>query len=488
MIQLSDGKRPAGAVPAPLNLDLWLRPLFFKPRLVLAVTVIGTGLVSLGLTRLWYDYNLLNMQPADLESVKWEKELLTRNNQSAWFALSLADNPQDALARKARFLELPCVERVEEIASLFPPQIEQKRPCIERIARQLVNLPSSAPEIPVVSPAELDGAMDAMETAIVAMGNPELARPLGQLRDLIGRLSPQQYYRRLGTYQQNLAADLLTRLAMLRNAADPEPPQLTDLPQSLVMRFVGHHGKCLLKIYAKSDIWDVAAMEQFVHEVRSVDVEATGNPMQVYEAARQMKRSYQQAAWYAFVTVVFVVWLDFRSIPYTLLALIPLGTAMLQMFGLMGLLNIPLNPANMIVLPLILGIGIDNGVHIVHDLRQQTGRRYRLSASTANAVVINSLGNMVGFGSLMIASHQGLQSLGRVLTLGMGCSLLSALIMPNLFILWRNRRGGQQLDDEGRPCDLADVHDQHLVHPRVRADHATAPECDLPSPSARGVG
>jgi hypothetical protein len=97
----------------------------------------------------------------------------------------------------------------------------------------------------------------------------------------------------------------------------------------------------------------------------------------------------------------------------------------------------------MIVLPLILGIGIDDGVHIVHDFRRQTGR-YRMTPSTASAVLITSLTTMVGFGSLMIASHQGLQSLGRVLTIGVSCCLFSSLVvLPAILALMT----------AGRPCE-----------------------------------
>ena len=197
------------------------------------------------------------------------------------------------------------------------------------------------------------------------------------------------------------------------------------------------------------------ATERFIQEVRSVDRDATGNPMQIYEASRQMKRSYEQAAIYAMVIVCLVVYLDFGSLRYTLLALLPLGLGMLQMFGMMGLVDMPLNAANMIVLPLILGIGVDNGVHVVHDFRRQQGGKYRISDSTANAVFINSLGNMVGFGSLMIASHQGLQSLGRVLTIGMACCLLSALAMPSLLMLLKRHRP--------KECPAADVDDEQAV-------------------------
>ena len=128
-----------------------------------------------------------------------------------------------------------------------------------------------------------------------------------------------------------------------------------------------------MQVYSKANIWDVGPMGQFVRDVRSVDPEATGNPLQVYEASRHMKRSFEQAAWYALLVIIPVVLLDFRRLNHTLLAVLPMGMGMLQTLGLMGLLDIPLNPANMIVLPLTLGIGMESGVNLLHELRSQRG-------------------------------------------------------------------------------------------------------------------
>jgi multidrug efflux pump subunit AcrB len=135
------------------------------------------------------------------------------------------------------------------------------------------------------------------------------------------------------------------------------------------------------------------------------------------------------------------MFLNMGNLRDTLLAVLPLGACMLQLFGIMGLLNIPFNPANMISLPLMLGMGMDNGINIVYDFRRQLGR-YRMSPSTAVAVVLNTLTTMVGFAVLMIADHRGLQSLGRVLTIGMSCSLVSSLIILPAFLAWitRNRQ------------------------------------------------
>jgi hypothetical protein len=243
---------------------------------------------------------------------------------------------------------------------------------------------------------------------------------------------------------------LLSRLHLLKGMANPEPPELTDLPESLVNRFVGQHGKYLLKIYGRGNIWDMEALQKFVYEVRSVDPRATGNPLQAYEASLQMKKSYEESALYALFVIMTVLVLDFRSLRYALLAAVPLGVGVLQTFGLLGILNVPLNPANLIALPLILGIGVDYGVHIIHDYREQRGR-YRMSPSAAVAVVVDSSTTIVGFGSLMVASHQGLVSLGRVLTIGVTCCLFTSMIMLPALLTWMSWNRGQGVEPEAQP-------------------------------------
>jgi len=457
MIHLIDSKWPSKHVPQPVDVRSWLEPILARPRTLLAVTCVGTLVLVFGLTRLRYDHNLLHMQPRGLESVDLEQKLLHESEHNASFALSIAAGRDEVLARKARFLALPSVKRVEEIASRFPEDAEEKRPIIARISRNLADLPAAVPTLPASTPDDLAGLVHAAQS-LTSRGPQagELPRLVGEIGRRLEALAPADCYARVSRFQQQMAEDLLARLRGLRAAAAPEPPQLSDLPESLVTRFVSRNGRHLLKIYSKGDIWDMSAMEQFVREVRSVDPRVTGNPLQVYEASLQMKRSYEEAAWYAMAIILPVVFLEFLTVRHTLLALLPLGVGMLQMFGLMGLLGIPLNPANMIVLPLILGIGIDAGVHVVHDFCSQHGR-YRINASTASAVVINTATNMAGFGSLMIASHRGLESLGRVLTLGLACCLFTSLVMlPALLVLSaRNRKDRIQEPPEREEPGLA---------------------------------
>ena len=467
MVHLTDKERHQESFPGPLDVYGWLGPLLRHPSWLFCLSIGATTLVALGMTRLSYDHNLLNLQPEGLESVRLEHRLIEESDQSVWFALSLANSSEELLARKAKFKSLASVERVDEIVSLIPANEHATIPIITRIRSHLDGLPKRAPAIPIERPETLELPLTQLQ---IELGNTprgkQIAPRIQWIRAALQQTPEPECFRRLSQYQRCLANDLLNGLRSLRDVSNPEPPNYSDLPESLVARFLGPDGRHLMKVYSRADIWDMDAMQDFVHDIRSVDPKATGNPLQTFEASRQMKRSYEQAACYALVAIFAVLYLDFRNLRHTLLAMLPVALGMLLLFGLLGWLREPLNPANMIVLPLILGIGVDDGVHVVHDYLRRKGA-YRMSPSTASAVLITSLTTMVGFGSLMIASHQGLQSLGRVLTIGVTCCLFTSLIMLPAALAWGTQEQ-KPLDQIPAPQD-----DSHLSH--LRDQLATDP-------------
>ncbi len=445
VVALVDRSFLGGRIPEPVPVHAWLAPVARHPRFVALAAMAGTMALAGGLHELEYDHNLLNLQPEGLESVAVEKKLLEECDQSVWYALSIADSREELLDRKERLKALPSVERVDEIASLLPADEELKRPIIERIRGRLAGLPERPPEIPVDRLDALGETLSwAQGEATKRPGGLRTAWHLERAREALRRMGPADCYRALAVFQQQAAGDLLTRLHALASVADPEPPRLEDLPPSLVERFVGSSGRHLLKIYGRGDIWNFDSLERFVQEVRSVDVRATGNPLQAYEASLEMKRSYEQAALSALVVILAVLWLDFRSLTHAVLAALPLALGMAQTLGLMGLVGIDLNPANLIGIPLILGIAVDYGVHIVHDALERPGP-YRISASTANSVLVDALTTILGFGALMVASHKGLESLGRVLTLGVTtCTITSLVLLPAILALVRPGRAAAE--------------------------------------------
>ena len=356
--------------------------------------------------------------------------MLDSGDHGVWFAVSVADTRQELLQRKSRFARLACVQRIDEITSLLPPVDSEKMAAIRRIQRDLHDLPDQLPLLPVVPKSVLLEQL--LKTHAIVQSASGSWGPLPSLVQQVGGHLQQDNWsvcsQAISRFQQRLAGEVLDQLRQLSAMASPDGPTASDLPAALLDRFVGRGGRHLLRIYARGSIWDMAALERFVQEVESVDPQVTGHPIQTYYSSRQMQQSYAHAAVYSLLAVAIVLMLDLRSVRLVLLAIMPMACGMLQLFGLLGWLGLPLNPANLIVLPLILGIGIDDGVHIVHDfLRRDT--RYAVSRSTASAVVLTSATTMVGFGSMMIAHHQGLRSLGQVLTLGVLCCLLTSLIM-----------------------------------------------------------
>ncbi len=254
------------------------------------------------------------MQAEGVESVNLEKKLLAECNQSVWYALSIADSREELLARKARFLQLGSVERTEEIVSLLPVDQEVKQPMIARIQQRLAALPERPPVVSIDRPEKLGQTLGQVQ-ALLARGRSDekCVRQLEVVRDLMRRMPLADCYAQVSRFQQEMAGDLLSRLHILKGIANPDPPTLSDLPDSLVDRFVGQHGKHLLKIYGRGNIWDIEALGRFVQEVRSVDPHVTGNPLQAHEASLEMKRSYQEAAIYSLLVIMGVLVLDFKQ-------------------------------------------------------------------------------------------------------------------------------------------------------------------------------
>jgi predicted RND superfamily exporter protein len=249
-----------------------------------------------------------------------------------------------------------------------------------------------------------------------------------------------EHANKLAQFQQALFADLIETFQILQHQDDRAPLRVEDLPPALRDRFVGVTGKLLLQVYPRDDVWQRDKQEKFVTDLRKVDPNVTGTPVQLYEYETLLKDSYVQAAWYSLAAIALMVFFHFRSLGAVILSLLPVGIGTLWLTGLMGWFDIPINLANIMTLPLVIGIGVTNGVHILNRFAEERTPGI-LARSTGKAVLVSGLTAIAGFGSLILAKHHGIYSLGCVMATGIATCMIAGLtFLPallNLLGRWR---------------------------------------------------
>jgi hopanoid biosynthesis associated RND transporter like protein HpnN len=450
--------------------DAWLPGLARRAGWVaVAGLLLTVGLGYCAWRGVRYDHNLLHLQARDLDSVKWELTLIEHTAGANWHAVSYTATPEEALRLKARYEALPEVARVVEVASLVPADQGTKVRLLADIRQRLAHLPERGKVIPHARPdsqdlrARLVSLAERLQPlAGSARGaNGEPSTLLADLRDSVCNLHlqlmvspPAAVEERVQEFEQRLAGDLAEDLHRLREVATPAPIALADLPPDLRVRYVGQSGKWLLRVFARESLWEFPQLEQFTRQIQAIDPAATGKPFGTVEGLKAMKNGLQRAGIYAFLVIVAVLWIDFRSWKRTAVAVAPLVLAVVLSLGILGLLGVPLNPANMIAFPLILGVGVDNGVHVLHDyLLRRREHGSTISYAIGRGVLVKALTTMIGFGTLMLASERGLAGLGLILTLGVGCSMLTALVLLPAVLHLRAHRQPPSAAPEARMAE-----------------------------------
>ena len=404
-----------------------------------------------------FDYNLLRMQDPNLESVQTELELINKGGNTVLFAVSLADDLEDARARKARFETLSAVSHVETVSDLFPEVTPRKLKAIRELGALVSDISIPDPDAPEAANAvgakelrqmgdgfmELERFFKKQKEGLMASDSPAIRESTvkfeGEMDRLFSELSnlgPGPIEDGLTEFQRNFFRDLSSMVEFLKSQ-DPDPQlRLEDLPDNLRLRSIGETGKLVLRIYPKKNIWERDALNEFVGQVRESDPEVVGAPVMIWHHTNMMKTAFETAGKYAMGAITIILFLYFRSVRWTLLAILPLVLGVLFMLFAMARYQISFNLANFMGLPLLLGIGMDYGIHVLHRA-QEEGRVNMFDHSTGPATTLSALSTVAGFGTLALGGHQGIASLGFLLATGVVGILLAALfVLPALLRVW----------------------------------------------------
>ena len=418
--------------------NLWLR----RPVWTAGVTLALCALAATQLHKVYFDYNLLNMQSKGLPAVEFEKELIDSTPKGVLFGAVIATNLQQAAALEQQLTNLPAVASIDSITSFLSEDQTRKLTLVDDIKKELCTVRFAALDPRPVNLQELSGTLYSLRGYLgaalddVQKDAPELVPQFNALRDAIEALRREMLLGdtnqveansvKLAEFQRSLFDDVHDTFQALSNQDSRGPLSVADLPPALRDRFVGVTGKYLLMVYPKEDIWKRENQKVFIDQVGKLYPNVTGTPVQLYHYTALLKDSYQQAAWYSLEAIALLVFLHFRSVACVVLALVPVAIGSLWLGGLMGWLGVPLNPANIMTLPLVIGIGVTNGIHILNRFAEEQTPSL-LARSTGKAVLVSGLTAMAGFGSLILAQHQGIHSLGCVMTTGLATCMIAGL-------------------------------------------------------------
>lgn len=434
--------------------NLWLQ----RPVLVITMTAVLCALAATQFRKVYFDYDLLNLQSAKLPAVVFLQKLFKSADKSLVYCAVVANSLDEAVSLEKRIEMLPSVA-ADGVDSLSEPLREnqtEKLKLVVQIKQEVALLQFNPPDLKPVNLYSLSSTLYSLYGYLGAalddprVNDPDLKRQFTSLRQAIEDLRRTMlqgddstlsiHEEKLGRFQESLFANLRETFQALRNQNDRAPLRAEDLPQSLRDRFIGVTGKYLLLVWPKDDVWQRDNQEKFVRDLRTVDPNVTGTPVQLYEYTSLLKESYEQAALYSLAAIAIMVFLHFRSFGSVILALLPVAIGSIWLGGLMGFFNIPFNPANIMTLPLVIGIGVTNGIHILNRFAEERTPGI-LARSTGKAVLVSGLTAIAGFGSLMLAKHRGIHSLGCVMAVGIATCMIAGLtFLPallNLLGRWR---------------------------------------------------
>ena len=444
--------------------NLWLQ----RPVLVTTIVTVLCALAWTQVHKVYFDYNLLNMQSHGLPAVVFEQKLIDSADKSVIYGAVVADSLADAVALEEKIKTVPTVASngVQSIAFFLNQDQTGKLKIIGQIKQDVAPLRFGAADLKPVNVPDFSRTLYSLYGYLGAAldeikdSNSNLTAQLTSLRNAIiqlrkdmlseGATELAMHADKLAEFQQALFTDVRGTFQTLQKQDDSAPLRVEDLPPALRNRFVGVTGKFLLQVYPKYDVWQRDKQEQFIKDLRAIYPKLTGTPVQLYEYTTLLKNSYITAAWYSLAAITILVFLHFRSPVAVILSLLPVGIGTLWLVGLMGWLNIPFNPANIMTLPLVIGIGVTNGIHILNRFAEERTPGI-LSRSTGKAVLVSGLTAIAGFGSLMLAKHQGIYSLGCVMASGIATCMIAGLaFLPALLNLLGRRRPLIEKPDVGR--------------------------------------
>ncbi len=397
---------------------------------------IGSGFL---LTQLVFDSNPINLRDPNSESVSTIKELLASQNDSPFALTVLAPDIKSAQILANQLEKLPVVHNTIFLNSLVASNQDEKLDTIEELDLILGSqLNNFKPELKQGDPIQALLTFKQTLTNVLKQESTTASRDiLEQLNHNITLLIDKSGQDNIAPYQlleKNMLGLLPYTMNRLKTSLSATPYQQADLPDYLKRQWVGETGQYKILITPEFDQNNVENLKQFVADVQAVAPSSSGLPVADQASGTAVVKAFIQAFVGAIISITILLLIILRNIKETLLVIGPLLLAGLLTSATNILLESPFNFANIIALPLLMGMGVDSSIHIMQRLKSGFADQSEiLQSSTARGVFYSALTTLCSFSSLAFTPHVGTASMGLLLAIGIFFTLVCTLVVLPAF-------------------------------------------------------
>jgi uncharacterized protein len=392
--------------------------------LTLAATILGLPLLA----GLRFDFNPLNLRPQNSESMATLLELMNDPDTTPNTIDVLRSNLAEAASTAERLRRLPEVNEVMTLQSFVPEDQDAKLSLIDDASfffQNTLEPERIEPEpTPPVTRAAIEKLVLELSDAVRDLDSPAAmqARRLADLLAALAKAPPE----RLDEAQRTLIAPLKTTLRQVRKLLTAQPVSLDTLPPALKQLWVAADGRALIGVAPKGDANDNENLSRFVAAVRTVVPDAAGTPVSITEAAITMVTAFVEAGILSVFAIALILFVALRRWVDVALTLVPLLVAIVGTLEICVVIGLKLNFANIIALPLLLGVGVAFKIYYI--IAWRSGETNFLQSSLTRAIFFSACTTVIAFGSLWLSHHPGTSSMGKLMALSLLTTLAAAVI------------------------------------------------------------
>jgi hopanoid biosynthesis associated RND transporter like protein HpnN len=394
---------------------------------VLVITLGSVLLASPLLASLRFDFNTVHLQNPQSPPVATFLELRKDPAAGANAVEIVAPTLQIAQADAASLAALPQVWSTRTLASLIPAEQATKLQLIGKISSAIGSLLDLGQIRPSPTDAENIEALQSTARQLTSFATFPGAggRAASRLSALLARLAAADPVLRQ-RMQVAVAEPLKISLDSLSEALKARAVTIATIPPDLKSQWIAADGRARVQILPKGDPDDTASLRNFVRAILARQPTATGPAVMLYEAGNTIMLAFIEAGIFAIVAIALLLWIALRRLTDVLLTLTPLLLAAVLTLELCVVLDVPLNFANIIALPLLLGVGV--AFKIYYTMAWRRGRTALVQSTLTRAVIFSAMTTATAFGSLWLSHHPGTSSMGQLMSLSLVCTMMAAVL------------------------------------------------------------